>query len=114
MPVETHRVLIDTEGNSQVLDLTERLRASLESGTLRDGIVTICVVASTVAIWKVNCTIADDTKATIKIEDSFLGSLHQLLDGFKELKMSRARNLDLFENYLQLGKRVLWSILYII
>lgn len=50
MAVETHKIRIETRGNSQVLDLTERIRAVLASGSVRAGTVTVFVVGSTAGI----------------------------------------------------------------
>ena len=50
MTVETHRISIETGGDSQVLDLTGRLREALSEGAIRDGIVAVFAVGSTAAI----------------------------------------------------------------
>jgi len=50
LAVQTHRLQVETRGNCQVLDLTERIRAALASGSLRSGTVTVFVVGSTAGI----------------------------------------------------------------
>ena len=50
MPVETHRLQIQSRGNGQVIDLSEPLADSLKRGKIRDGIVAIFVVGSTAGI----------------------------------------------------------------
>jgi len=63
--------------------------------------VIICVVICAVVVSRLNRSIAVDLNQSIRKEDEFLGSFHQLLGGFKELKMSRAMSEDLFENHLR-------------
>jgi len=48
--VETHRIQIQTRGNSQVLDLTPHLRQVLQNARLTDGVATLFVVGSTAGI----------------------------------------------------------------
>ena len=50
MAVETHTIQVKTHGNSQVLDLTPMVEASLSEGQIRNGTVTVFVVGSTAAI----------------------------------------------------------------
>lgn len=50
MTVETHRVEVNTQGNTHLLNLTDDIRSCVESGTIRSGIVTAFVVGSTGAI----------------------------------------------------------------
>ncbi len=50
MAVETHRLRVSTQGNTHILDITNRIEESLAEGTIRDGIVTVFVVGSTAAI----------------------------------------------------------------
>ena len=50
MTVQTHEFEIDSQGNNQVLNLTDRVTACLESGEISDGIATIFVVGSTAGI----------------------------------------------------------------
>lgn len=63
-------------------------------------IVAVCVPAAAVVIWALNRSIAEDLNTAMHKEDEFLTAFHQLLDGFKELKMSRRKSGDLFDNYL--------------
>jgi secondary thiamine-phosphate synthase enzyme len=50
MPVESHEFEVATQGDSQVLDLTERVAKSLAGGRVRNGTATIFVVGSTAGI----------------------------------------------------------------
>jgi secondary thiamine-phosphate synthase enzyme len=50
MTVETHRVRVNTQGNSQVVDLTGPVTSALAEGSIRDGLVTVFVVGSTGAV----------------------------------------------------------------
>ncbi len=50
MAVQTHEFEIDSHGNNQVLNLTDRVTACLESGEISGGIATIFVVGSTAGI----------------------------------------------------------------
>ena len=50
MTVETHRIEISTRGNAHVVDLTAEIAAAIESGGIRDGIVTAFVIGSTAAL----------------------------------------------------------------
>ena len=50
MAVETHRISVNTRGQSQVLDLTERIQESLSQGNVRNGAVTVFVIGSTAAL----------------------------------------------------------------
>jgi len=48
--VETHRVHVDTRGNTHVVNLTDAVRAALGQGRIRDGVVTVFVVGSTAGV----------------------------------------------------------------
>lgn len=63
--------------------------------------VVICVALCAWAIWRLNRSISEDLNRAIRKEDEFLSSFHELLSGFKELKMNRAKSDDLFENHLR-------------
>ena len=47
MTVETHRLRMDTRGNTDIVDLTPAVREALEHGSIRDGVVTVFCVGST-------------------------------------------------------------------
>ena len=47
MPVETHRINVATQGNNQVLNLTDELSRAIDHGSILDGTVTVFVVGST-------------------------------------------------------------------
>lgn len=47
MAAETHRVRVSTQGDNQVLDLTEEVSRAVATGSIRDGTVTVFVVGST-------------------------------------------------------------------
>lgn len=50
MPVETHRIGIQSRGNTEVLDLTGEIEQALSRGKVREGIAVIFVIGSTAAI----------------------------------------------------------------
>lgn len=50
MPVETHRVSLETRGDAQVLDLTPEITRAIGSGSIRDGTVTAFVIGSTAGL----------------------------------------------------------------
>ena len=50
MSVETHRIRIDTRGNSHVLDLTPQLGEILQSAGIADGTATLFVIGSTAGL----------------------------------------------------------------
>ena len=50
MVVESHNLLLDTHGNSQVLDLTSLVRDCLAQGGIRCGVVTVFAVGATAGI----------------------------------------------------------------
>ena len=50
MPVETHTIEIDTQGNCQVLNLSEQLGRCLDDSKIQNGTVTVFVVGSTATI----------------------------------------------------------------
>ena len=64
-------------------------------------LVVIIVSVCAWAVIRLNRSISEDLNRAIHKEDQFLGSFHELLSGFKELKMNRARSEDLFENHLR-------------
>ena len=50
MSVESHQFRMDTQGHSQVLNITDQVRRCVESGRIASGIATVFVVGSTAAI----------------------------------------------------------------
>lgn len=50
MAVESHRFSVQTQGDSQVVDLTGHVQRCLDAGRVRNGLVTVFVVGSTAAI----------------------------------------------------------------
>jgi secondary thiamine-phosphate synthase enzyme len=50
MAVETHRLNVQTRGESDVVDLTERVSAAVASGAIRHGQATIFVIGSTAGL----------------------------------------------------------------
>ncbi len=50
MPVESHEFEIDTQGDSQVLNLTERVIECIDEGHIRHGLATVFVIGSTAGI----------------------------------------------------------------
>ncbi len=50
MAVETHRLSVQTKGNSHVVDLTAQVNECLSQGRIKSGIVTVFVVGSTAAV----------------------------------------------------------------
>ena len=50
MPVETHKIQIETNGNNQVLDITPRLIEVLNRADISNGIATLFVIGSTAGI----------------------------------------------------------------
>ena len=50
MSVETHEFEIETQGDNQVLNLTDRVAESVGGGRIHDGLVTIFVIGSTAGI----------------------------------------------------------------
>lgn len=50
MTAESHAFEVETEGNSQVLDITEQVVRCVESGTVSCGTATVFVIGSTAAI----------------------------------------------------------------
>jgi secondary thiamine-phosphate synthase enzyme len=50
MAVESHRFEIETRGNDQVLDLTERVARCLSTGQISSGAATVFVIGSTAGI----------------------------------------------------------------
>ncbi|MFH1108819.1 MAG: secondary thiamine-phosphate synthase enzyme YjbQ [Planctomycetota bacterium] len=50
MAVETHEFEIETQGDSQVLDLTDRVAECVGGGRIHHGLVTVFVIGSTAGI----------------------------------------------------------------
>ena len=50
MAVETHELSVKTEGNAQVIDLTDDVAHLVGEGGISDGVVTVFVVGSTASI----------------------------------------------------------------
>jgi len=50
MPVETHKFEIESQGDSQVLNLTERVTDCIGDGQLSKGLATVFVIGSTAGI----------------------------------------------------------------
>ncbi len=50
MAVETHEIRIATQGNNEVLNLTEQVQRCLGKGRVRSGTVTVFVIGSTAGI----------------------------------------------------------------
>ena len=50
MSVESHQFRVDTQGHSQVLNITDQVRRCVESGRITSGIATVFVIGSTAAI----------------------------------------------------------------
>ncbi len=50
MAVETHRVSLTSQGNSEVIDITPQVADRLAEGSVRTGVVTLFVVGSTAAL----------------------------------------------------------------
>ena len=50
MAVETHQFEIETQGDSQVLNLTDRVAECVGGGRIHDGLVTAFVIGSTAGI----------------------------------------------------------------
>lgn len=62
----------------------------------------LAVIACGIAVYMYNQrTIDQELRISAKMENEFIGSLNHLLEGFKELKMNRAKSDDLFCNYLE-------------
>jgi len=50
MAVDTHQFQIETEGGSQVLNLTDRVAAFVDRSSIKNGLATVFVVGSTAGI----------------------------------------------------------------
>ena len=50
MAVETHRLRVDTQGDNEVLNITDRVVQCVESGPVASGVATVFVVGSTAGI----------------------------------------------------------------
>lgn len=62
----------------------------------------LAVIVCGIAVYMYNQrTIDQELRISAKMENEFIGSLNHLLEGFKELKMNRAKSDDLFCNYLE-------------
>ncbi len=62
----------------------------------------LAVIACGIVVYMYNQkTINQELRLSARLENEFLGSLNHLLEGFKELKMNRAKSDDLFSNHLE-------------
>lgn len=50
MPIETHEIRLNTQGNSEVHNLTDEVVNCLTNGDIRSGTVTVFVIGSTAGI----------------------------------------------------------------
>lgn len=50
MAVETHTIELETQGNNEVINLTDRVASCIQSGQISDGIANVFVIGSTVGI----------------------------------------------------------------
>jgi secondary thiamine-phosphate synthase enzyme len=50
MPVESHRILVDSRGHCHVIDLSKEIADSLARCRIRNGTVTLFVIGSTAAL----------------------------------------------------------------
>ena len=50
MAVESHRLAIQTRGNTDIVNLTSHVHDRVASGSITDGIATLCVIGSTAAL----------------------------------------------------------------
>ena len=50
MAVETHRITVNTKGNTDVVDLSGLVEDVLSQGGIRNGVATVFVVGSTAAV----------------------------------------------------------------
>ncbi len=50
MAVQTHRLEIRSQGDSQVIDLSSAVEDALRRGTIQNGVVTVFVVGSTAGV----------------------------------------------------------------
>lgn len=50
MPIETHKIQVESEGNNQVIDITPRLIDTLNHADISNGIATLFVLGSTAGI----------------------------------------------------------------
>lgn len=55
MTVETHRFVVETQGDTHVVDLSSRIEEQLAQGKIRNGVVTVFVIGSTAAITTTEC-----------------------------------------------------------
>jgi len=62
----------------------------------------LAVIACGIVVYMYNQrTINQELRISAGMENEFIGSLNHLLEGFKELKMNRAKSDDLYCNHLQ-------------
>lgn len=50
MAVETHTIELETQGNNEVINLTDRVASCIQSGQISDGIANVFVIGSTAGI----------------------------------------------------------------
>jgi secondary thiamine-phosphate synthase enzyme len=50
MPSENHQFDVNTRGHTEVINITERVAAGIQSGRIRNGVATVFVVGSTAGI----------------------------------------------------------------
>lgn len=50
MAVESHQVNIETHGDNHVVNITDDVARCIESGRIRDGVITVFVIGSTAAL----------------------------------------------------------------
>ena len=68
MPVQTFPLLLETQGNADILDITDRVSALVSKSTMTQGTVTIFCPSSTSGL------------TTIEYESGALSDLRRLLD----------------------------------
>ncbi|MDY6958398.1 MAG: secondary thiamine-phosphate synthase enzyme YjbQ [Halobacteriota archaeon] len=68
MNVHTGKISIKTEGNSDIIDITDEARAILRDTGLKDGILTLFVTGSTGAITTIEYEpgVVDDLKSALE------------------------------------------------
>lgn len=76
MPVETHRLAIQTQANGEVVDLTPQIESALRASAIRNGTITAFVVGSTAGI------------TTTEFEPGL--ALHDLAATFERIAPARA------------------------
>lgn len=50
MAVESHRIEVQTRGNSEVVNLTDQIAEVIRSGAIKNGTATVFVIGSTAAV----------------------------------------------------------------